>query len=394
MIKLVVLNRNTNDKKVYQLKQNTIVFGRAANCDVVLESETVSRRHAQLIVHRNLLEIEDLGSGNGTLVNQEKIAAKERVPLKRGDQIRVEEFSIDFESDAADVSVSAFRKDAKFEITDPDILEIKMIKKILGAFDHDKRPGLIVVTTPFQNLRAHVEDEETDFIVGRDPQSQLAIDHQTVSRKHAKLTKKWGGFVITDLGSKNGTFVNGEKVEEKALNDGDEVVFGTIKAVFRNPQEFDIDAISRTMAEERKAHDKIQEAAKLEGEERAKAPEAKPESGAAAKTKDAVAEQAKAEDKKPVADATPPKEEKKDDQKPKPDESKKKDPPGKKEDAGDILDDIDKSDVKPAGKNAEHAKTKSKAVKKAGLSFGEKILLLFGLAVLGLLVAGLYLLLK
>jgi pSer/pThr/pTyr-binding forkhead associated (FHA) protein len=393
VIKLVVVNRNTNDKKVYQLKQNTIVFGRAANCDVMLESETVSRRHAQLIVHRNLLEIEDLGSGNGTLVNQEKIASKERVPLKRGDQIRVEEFTIDFESDAAEVSVSAFRKDAKFEITDPDILEIKMIKKILGAFDHDKRPGLIVVTTPFQNLRAHVEDEETDFIVGRDLQSQLAIDHQTVSRKHAKLSKKWGGFVITDLGSKNGTFVNGEKVVEKGLNDGDEIVFGTIKAVFRNPQEFDIDAISKSMAEERKAHDKIQEAAKLEGEERAKAPEAKPEPIADAKIKGAAENPSKTEDKK-SAETHPPKEEKKDDKKSKPDETKKPVQPDKKEDAGDILDDIDQSDVKPVGKKAEAAKTKSKAVKKAGLSSGEKALLLFGLAVLGLLVAGLYLLLK
>ena len=61
-----------------------------------------------------------------------------------------------------------------------------------------------------------------------------------------------GRFVITDLDSKNGTFVNGEKITERALADGDEVVFGTIKTIFKNPQEFNIDDISRSMLAEEK----------------------------------------------------------------------------------------------------------------------------------------------
>lgn len=384
LIKLVVTNRKTQDRREYQLTQNTIVFGRAANCDVVLESDSVSRRHLQFVVHSNLVEIEDLGSGNGTLVNQQKIASKERVPLKKGDQIRVEEFDIAFEAESLPTPNTGAptppSKSSKFEITDPDILEIKMIKKILGAFDHDKRPGLIVVTTPFQNLRAHVEDGETDLIIGREPKCALAIDHQTVSRKHAKLSQKWGGFVVTDLDSKNGTFVNGEKVSEKTIIDGDEIVFGTIKAVFRNPQEFDIEAISRTMAEERQARDKIGEASALaaadsgKAEATAKSVEPKVEADAAKKEADKKAEEEKAKKEK--------------EKKEKEAQEKRAQEEAAKKEAEAIAAAEDAAKTKAPQAAAKNDKAKS------GLSLGEKFMLLFGLALLGLLSAGLYYLLK
>lgn len=277
MIRLTVHNRKTNNRKVYELNQNTVVFGRAANCDVVLDSEFVSRRHAQLVIKRNLVELEDLGSGNGTLVNQKKLDQRERVPLKKGDKIRVEEFVIDVEAEEETyVGPESRLKADKFEITDPDIIEIKMIKKILGAFDSDKRPCVVVVSAPFQHLRAFIEDDASagegrEFAVGRDPKCQLVIDDATVSRRHAVITRKWGAFAIKDLGSKNGTFVNGEKIREKTVSDGDEIVFGTVKAVFKNPEEFNLDAISKSIAGDAKIVDKVKDAAELTRAENEKA---------------------------------------------------------------------------------------------------------------------------
>ena len=68
--------------------------------------------------------------------------------------------------------------------------------------------------------------------IGRAPDSDIWIHDDDVSRKHALIERDGEGFAVVDLGSVNGTFVNGEKVERKLLQDGDLVQLGPI-AVFR-----------------------------------------------------------------------------------------------------------------------------------------------------------------
>lgn len=271
MIKISVTNRNTKAKKEYEFKQDNILFGRAVECDVILDSGAVSRQHSQIHITKNLVEIEDLKSGNGTFVNQRPIPPRERVPLQKKDIIRIEEFDIEFDLIEPIEPEKKSSQPAKFDLTDPDILEVKMIKKILGAFDTDKTPTLIVTSTPFQDLKASIDQENQKFTIGREAGNDLRIDHQTVSRKHAVISQKWNHYVIRDLKSKNGTYVNGEKIfEEKTLSDGDEIVFGTIKTFFKNPQEFDIDAISKSLEEQNPAQDKLNKAANLTQKEEEK----------------------------------------------------------------------------------------------------------------------------
>lgn len=65
------------------------------------------------------------------------------------------------------------------------------------------------------------------LLVGRDPEADLQLQVSGVSRKHARITVALGGDVeVADLGSKNGTFVNGRRVERASLRDGDELRFG------------------------------------------------------------------------------------------------------------------------------------------------------------------------
>lgn len=255
MIKLLVTNRSSGETRQYQFSQNTITFGRQADCDVSLETSGASRKHAVILVTKNLVELEDLGSGNGTTLNQNRLPPKERWPLKTGDKIRIEDIEIDVQIE------SATDKVAKFDSTDPDIIEIKMIKKVLGALDQDKQPCLIVTSEPFANKKAMFDDNMEELVIGRDPECQLFMDSNIVSRRHAIISIKWGGFSITDLSSKNGTFVNGERIQEKMLRDGDEIVFGTLKAYFKNPRELDIDALSRSIVESK---DKPKESAVLQ----------------------------------------------------------------------------------------------------------------------------------
>jgi pSer/pThr/pTyr-binding forkhead associated (FHA) protein len=67
---------------------------------------------------------------------------------------------------------------------------------------------------------------------GRDPGSAIFLDDVTVSRKHATFERRGDGWFVKDTGSLNGTYVNGEQVEETKLATGDEVQIGRFKLTF------------------------------------------------------------------------------------------------------------------------------------------------------------------
>ena len=68
---------------------------------------------------------------------------------------------------------------------------------------------------------------EREIIIGRSSDLDMVLVEDMVSRKHAKISTQAGQIVIQDLGSTNGTFVNGEKIEEARLKEGDRILIGT-----------------------------------------------------------------------------------------------------------------------------------------------------------------------
>jgi hypothetical protein len=73
--------------------------------------------------------------------------------------------------------------------------------------------------------------EET-ITVGRLPESTIVLADPNVSRKHAEIRPRGSTFVVVDLGSTNGTRVNGIRINEHELVDGDEVAFGNTRMRF------------------------------------------------------------------------------------------------------------------------------------------------------------------
>ncbi len=67
---------------------------------------------------------------------------------------------------------------------------------------------------------------------GRHPESDIFLDDITVSRRHAEMERRGEGYVVRDVGSLNGTYLNRERIEEAALENGDEVQIGKFKLVF------------------------------------------------------------------------------------------------------------------------------------------------------------------
>jgi pSer/pThr/pTyr-binding forkhead associated (FHA) protein len=68
---------------------------------------------------------------------------------------------------------------------------------------------------------------------GRHPDSDIFLDDVTVSRRHAEVAKVGDGWVVRDVGSLNGTYLNRERIErDMPLGNGDEVQVGRFKLVF------------------------------------------------------------------------------------------------------------------------------------------------------------------
>ena len=80
-----------------------------------------------------------------------------------------------------------------------------------------------------------VELAGEEMLVGRDEACQVVLRDRSLSRRHARLAPVVGGWLVLDQESGNGTFVNGQRVSEAILKDGDEVRFGTVRVVFEDP---------------------------------------------------------------------------------------------------------------------------------------------------------------
>jgi DNA-binding winged helix-turn-helix (wHTH) protein len=73
-------------------------------------------------------------------------------------------------------------------------------------------------------------------ILGRDVHEGISIDSPSVSRRHARISVTAANATIDDLGSKNGTYIRGERIATQVpLHDGDEVRVGSVMLRFRRP---------------------------------------------------------------------------------------------------------------------------------------------------------------
>jgi pSer/pThr/pTyr-binding forkhead associated (FHA) protein len=80
--------------------------------------------------------------------------------------------------------------------------------------------------------------EEKKTLVGRSPHSQIIIPMPEVSRRHCEITEDDQGFWIEDIGSRNGTFVNGIRIDTRTkIKEGDRIGIAGLKVLFSESKE-------------------------------------------------------------------------------------------------------------------------------------------------------------
>ena len=97
--------------------------------------------------------------------------------------------------------------------------------------DLERGVGVLIVRAGSQaGTRFPIADGLTEL--GRHPASAISLDDITVSRRHAEIERTPNGYVVRDVGSLNGTYVNQERIEQAVLHHGDELQIGKFRLVF------------------------------------------------------------------------------------------------------------------------------------------------------------------
>jgi pSer/pThr/pTyr-binding forkhead associated (FHA) protein len=114
---------------------------------------------------------------------------------------------------------------AGVDVEDPDDVTAEIIDELPTGF-----ALLVVQRGPNAGSRFLLDEEVTT--AGRHPDSDIFLDDVTVSRKHATFTRTPSGYIVTDAGSLNGTYLNRERIESASLGNGDEVQIGKFRLLF------------------------------------------------------------------------------------------------------------------------------------------------------------------
>jgi pSer/pThr/pTyr-binding forkhead associated (FHA) protein len=93
------------------------------------------------------------------------------------------------------------------------------------------RPHFVTLSDGEEQIAYIINRQE--IFIGRTLNNAFVIANPSVSKRHARVVAENGGYALYDLGSSNGTFINGKRVTEAQLQDGCEVRFGRAAFVFR-----------------------------------------------------------------------------------------------------------------------------------------------------------------
>jgi pSer/pThr/pTyr-binding forkhead associated (FHA) protein len=204
MFTLIIEDKHGAIADEYTFEEGEFVIGRSQSADIVLPSDNVSRQHARLYTVERNCYVEDLGSANGVFVNGRRI--HEAFHIQRSAQVKVGDYFLHIDSDQGGV----------------EAVEEKVLCKLLGQ-------NLSFAGQVFKINRAVT-------LIGRGKDCSLTLIDPSVSRVHTKLTcDRQGKVLVEDLSSSNGTFINGQRLDNGEVKHGDMLRIGNAEFVVEVP---------------------------------------------------------------------------------------------------------------------------------------------------------------
>ena len=196
----------------------TAMIGRQVGNDICIPEQHVSRQHAVINYRDGIFMITDLGSANGTFVND--IQLTEAFPLASGDDIRLYVPLLKFSA----------------AVSEADTRYAESQGTLITATINTGKGKLIITNGPQEGQTIPLLLNKVS--IGRATSKadwEIGLQDPSVSRPHARLESIENNWVIFDLGSANGTLVNNAAITEKGrpLRDGDIMTLGATIILFR-----------------------------------------------------------------------------------------------------------------------------------------------------------------
>jgi ABC-type multidrug transport system ATPase subunit/pSer/pThr/pTyr-binding forkhead associated (FHA) protein len=234
----VIIEEGPNPGQEVTLSAPEFVIGRETGADLVIASPSVSRRHLRIYQQGSQYLVEDLGSSNGTFVNNQRIGSP--TPLKSGDVLHLGKairIKITGLPAAAGAALTVADRDAleqpeyssETRAVAPEASPLETVIREEASLDKDRRPPQLLVTVAGENPQTFTL--QTDQItLGRAADNQIVLSSRIVSGHHAVLERAGGGYQIRVLPeATNPVLFAGAPVQDaRRLSDGDTLRIGSL----------------------------------------------------------------------------------------------------------------------------------------------------------------------
>lgn len=220
------------------------VLGRSSSCDIVLDNESgISRQHIRIYFNGDW-QIENLSRYGGLNFEQNEIDSH---TVKTNSTFSLSNYEIHFIVSEEDEGLESYEVIEEANEYSPQIeTSTETLQTVdnssFNDLDNDTATGVDDIFEVF--LKIKDENGEIDeilrldgdiWVVGRSSKCEIFIDNPSISREHFNITRTDQGYVITDLNSSHGTYVNGQKISEgqsKTLDSGDLITIKSINIEF------------------------------------------------------------------------------------------------------------------------------------------------------------------
>jgi ABC-type multidrug transport system ATPase subunit/pSer/pThr/pTyr-binding forkhead associated (FHA) protein len=205
---ILIIRLSTGAEKQIELMHNAYSLGRASSNDIEISADVVSRDHGKLEKRSDGWWYRDLESRNGTYLNERQIR-----------EIKLQ--------DGMKLQLGRDKKNAVYITFQGSIEKETPPQRPVGRETVIERT---TSTTGYVHLQGSTPSKQGRQVIGRGKEADIRLQSPVISREHASIQPGTPEWTLTDLGSKNGTFLNGKRITRaERLKAGDVIHVGPFR---------------------------------------------------------------------------------------------------------------------------------------------------------------------
>lgn len=199
-----------------ELADGAVSVGNAADCRIVIKGDGVAAHHCEIVLQTGRASVRPLDANAPTVLNGRQVSAE--TPIKDGDLLVLGRVGVSIVGERKAAVAPAKAESAQDDRT-----------RVRAALPRFLLRGVSGATL---GKTYAVTD---NAVIGRQPDCDLPIPAEEVSRHHARLKVTPDGVLVEDMGSANGTYINDKRVQSGLLKAGEELRLDTVRFLLITP---------------------------------------------------------------------------------------------------------------------------------------------------------------